>query len=377
MPEFEFGSRDEARGVREEFDEYLCPHDDARMKTVTIVSDAPDRVLDAVGQQAAISRDDHDGTGQLSLTDGERDRFDFSKDGLNVPKLRAIKGVMRDEGVEDWSAFVNPDLTVDEHVALAERAKRDERGDRLDAEDSATEKAARAARSAQSNQCDHARDHCKHGEPEACEFLQHECGMDDDEIDALLGFEDDRDPTEQTDLVTVGGGDFPEMDVEPEVAGALSRSWQGYRSAVGRLSRDLDDVRKAVINARQAFQAINAIRDRHGQDALHPDRLHEELAALAGMPEDIPEVRTLAHFADDGDVVEHDAQRSLSGEHADPQTRLAGGERGEVESEREKHVEENPGGLRVDEREETTSETETTQAKPDAFQVAEGGQETL
>jgi hypothetical protein len=142
VPDFEFGSLLEANSVRDEYDKWLCPHDDRRMKTVTLVSDAPNRLVDAVGQKAVMSRDDRGGAGQLDLTDTERKRFDFSRDGVNVPKLRSINAIMREEGVDDWTAFVYPELTVDEHRALAEQAKQDERGDRLDAEETATERAA-------------------------------------------------------------------------------------------------------------------------------------------------------------------------------------------------------------------------------------------
>lgn len=267
MPDFEFGSRDEARGVRDEYADHLCPDDDARKKTVTLVSDAPDRVLDDVAQRAAISRDDHGGSGQLSLSDAERDRFDFSRDGLNVPKLRAIKGVMRDEGVDDWTAFVDPDLTVDEHVALAERAKRDERGDRMDAEDSATEKAAQQARRAQSGQCDHAQNHCENGEPEACEYLQTECGFDENEVERLLQVDPDSAEAEGEEITG-------------KAADALDRSWSGYKAAVSELREVLEAASEAWSNAQQAGKSINAIRANHGQDPLHFDRLEAEQAAL-------------------------------------------------------------------------------------------------
>jgi len=77
-------------------------------------------------------------------------------------------------------------------------------------------------------------------------------------------------------------------------------------------------------------------------------------------------------------VIEHDDQRTLAGERANDQARLAGGDTGEhaAEIEDAATTEENPGGLRADRREDP-GETETEQAVPEEFQVAEGGQGTL
>ncbi|WP_435358458.1 hypothetical protein [Haloarchaeobius sp. DFWS5] len=378
MPDFEFGSLDDAREFRDAHDDYLCPHDDARKLTVTLVGDAPDRVLDQAAVVSAVSREDYRSVGQLSLTEAEKDRIDFSQSRANVPHAQAVKAIAADAGVDDWTAYYDGTLTTDEHRGVMQRAARDETGDRLDAEKSNDERLAELEQ-ALDGQCEHAAGHCENGEAEACEFLQDECGFTREQVGLFLDDTAD-DSGEQSELVTVGGGEYPEMEVSPQEAGALHRSWQGYKSGIGRLSRELDDVREAVTNARGAIAAINAIRERHGQDRLHPDRLHDLLDALDGLPADIPEVRTLEHFAADvdGEVIEHDEQRDLEGGRASDQTRFPGQDRSDVEPETEKQIDENPGGIMADERPDDGPDPESTEQQiPDEFQVAEGGQTTI
>jgi hypothetical protein len=77
------------------------------------------------------------------------------------------------------------------------------------------------------------------------------------------------------------------------------------------------------------------------------------------------------------DVMELDDQQTLGGDRANDQARLAGGETGTVETETETPTMQNEGGLMSDQRDSTGSSTETEQMTPDAFQVAEGGQDTF
>jgi len=378
----EYGSKDAADAARERHRDHLCSDDDRRLRTVAFASTLPEASLEAERLEAADSRDDGSdhGAGQVPLTDSERDGIDFSKDRANVAHARSVKGIAQKEGVEDWTAFYDPSLTVDEHRGVMADAAR-ESGSRS-AEESVEEKAGRAARAAQSSQCDHARGHCENGDPEACEFLTETCGYSEEEIGEFI----DDTPTgenEQQELVTVGGGEYPEMEVTPETAGALRRGWQGYKAGVHDLEAALSRSREAVINARQAWRAVNRIREANGQEPKHPDRLHTLLDALEGMPTSIPSVRTLDHFDQDDatdptEAMETDDQRTLSGDRSDNQARLAGGERGERgQGEVVDAVEENPGGLLSDKRAESGESGETEQQVPDAFAVAEGGQETL
>ncbi|NLV14410.1 hypothetical protein [Haloarcula argentinensis] len=295
----EYGSKDAADAARERHSEYLCTDDDRRLKTVAWAeTGTPEWVLEQERLEAADSRDDGgDEGGQVALSGSERNRIDFSDGRASVLHARSVKGIAQSEGVEDWVSYYDPTLTVDEHREVMEQASR-ESGKRS-ADETADEKAARAARSAQSNQCNHARGHCENGDSEACEFLQQTCGYSDDEVQQLLGggvMEPDADAVEQQDLVTIGGDEYPEMQVTPETAGALRDSWTGYKAGVSDLDDALTAAREAVIDARQAWRAINRIREANGQEQMHPDRLHTLLDALDVMPGSIPEVRTLDHF---------------------------------------------------------------------------------
>jgi hypothetical protein len=180
----EFASKASADQAREEFAEHLCPDDDRRKKTVRFRSDAPDHVVEGAERMAFDERGRRDArSGQAELTDVERDRIDFSKGNANVLWARSIKAIARDEGVDDWTAYVDPTLTVDEHRGIMADAATEGGGRRLDAEETAEQRAGRAARSAASSECDHAKGHCEHGDQEACEFLAERCGYDDEEID--------------------------------------------------------------------------------------------------------------------------------------------------------------------------------------------------
>ena len=106
--------------------------------------------------------------------------------------------------------------------------------------------------------------------------------------------------------------------------------------------------------------------------------LHAEAGDLPAPAE--PEAAT-----DTGDVIETGPvgpQQSLGDGRADDQARLAGGEFGDVETEIESTdpAPENPGGMMADERGDTTDAPageNTEQQVPDAFNVPEGGQDSL
>ncbi|QIO23728.1 hypothetical protein [Haloarcula sp. JP-L23] len=381
----EYGSKDAADAARDKHSEYLCSEDDKRLKTVAFAENGtPESVL----EDAHLMADDsHVNTGESSgsvpLTDAEKDEIDFSE--TDTWTARAAKGAFLDEGVSDWLTYWSEDLTTTgEAREAAKRAKQDEKDTRLDAGPTDEERAhqyGKRARQAQHRQCNHIEGECENGDPEACEFLTQHCGYSEEEVSQFIDESTGTDH-EQQDLVTVGGDEYPEMEVTPEVAGALRDSWTGYKGGLSGIERALSDAREAVINTRQAWRAINRIREANGQDAMHPDRLHTLLDALDGMPATIPEVRTLDHFAgsetDRSAVLETDDQRTLSGDRADDQARLAGGEQGErAQGEVVDQTEENPGGLLTDERADTTDPEDTEQQVPDAFRVAEGGQETL
>jgi hypothetical protein len=302
-----FGSKSAADAVRDRHEKHLCSDDDRRLKMVEFASTTPEAVIEEAEVEAADSRQDADPetAGQVPLTESERSDIDFTGEA-NVPHARSVKGIAASKGVSDWSAYYDASLTVDEHREVMERASKEGGGRRREDQTDATEKAGEAAKVVKSEECDHARGHCANGEPEACEFLTERCDYSQDRVEEILGMADtrdqDADDTDQTDLVTVGGGEYPEMEVTEQVAGALSRSWQGYKGGVNNLDDALDTIREAVRDARTASRAINAIREGHGQEAIHFNRLHDLLASLDDLPGGIPEVRTLDHFTADGEV---------------------------------------------------------------------------
>ncbi|MFU1780705.1 hypothetical protein ACM16X_04925 [Haloarcula japonica] len=398
MTTIQFGSKAAADSARNEYSDHLCSEDDRRLKRVKFASDTPDHVLDQARLEAEDSREeDTSGPGQVPLTDAERGRIDFSKGRANVPHARAVKGIAADEGVSDWTAYYDPTLTVDEHREVMERAAREGGGSRQDSRESTAERAARAAQKAKGGQCDHAREHCEHGDPDACEFLTTTCGLSDEEVQALLSDYDEAD----------GQDDQANQAIEGAAAGALKRAWGGYQGATADLAGLLDRFEREWKQAQQAAEAINSIRENHGQESIHFEKLEGAQAKLQDLRrtaavdchechadhdghghadhEAVEEARDRLDGLEDprDQVLDTDDQRTLTGERADDQARLAGGEqgeRGQGEVEQAAQVEENPGGLMADQRTDAkrgpTGEG-TEQQVPDEFQVAEGGQETL
>lgn len=257
----EFGTKSGADAARDEHAEYVCPvDDDRRLKTVSFVDDTPDRVRDQLEAGAATGRAERaEGSGQADLTDAEKNRIGPFTGSNNYLKAASVKALLRDNGVSDWEAWYDSELSVDEHrSSVLPQAKQAGGGDRIENEGPDHAAAARAEEAANS-ECDHARDHCEHGDPGACEFLRESCGLDDDEVSALLS-------------------DEPRSDEEPisgESAGALGRAWQGYKAGISRLDQELSHAAEAKDNAEQAAAAINAIRADHGQEPMEFERLEE------------------------------------------------------------------------------------------------------
>jgi hypothetical protein len=369
MTEIVFGDKETADEFRINYQEHICPDDDKRLKTVKFRSDTPQEVLDAAARIAADSRNDRDtgdGPGQPPLTDAEKARIDFSKDRANVLWASSIKGIAQSEGVDDWTAHVDPTLTVDEHWEIMEKAAREDRGSRNDQEVDLDEQLADANAVVESEQCDHAEGHCRHGDPDACEFLTEACGYEQGDIEQFL--EDD-----------------DQEDLTGKEAGAYHRALGGYRGAIGTLEELVDAVREQRRYAEQAWAAMAAIRKDSDQDVEEPRELHRLLEDLEQILDDHRESTTHETTTDDVDrdkVLEVDDQRDLEGARANDQARLAGGEqgdRGQGEVETRARHEYNEGGLKADLREDDEQPTgeETEQAIPDEFQTAEGGQRTL
>jgi len=225
-----------ADSYRDAYEQYLCQDDDRRLTTVAFSSDTPEHVLEDARRAADEIRGEiEDTAGQVPLTDQEREQFDFSSPRVNIPWVRSVKGIARDEGVDDWIAHADPTLTVDEHRQIMARAAREGGGRRMDSEDPAEVRAGEAVATARSEECDHAQGHCEHGDSEACEFLRDVCGFDDDEIEALMG------------------ADSAE-DLPGRIQGALGQLWKRYQIGIA--------------NAKEAAAAINEINEQHDQDLV-------------------------------------------------------------------------------------------------------------
>lgn len=245
MPKIEFGSKETANQFRADHEEWLCPvDDDKRQKTVAVVSDAPEHVVERAEVTAASGRSERSGDGgQVELTDSERDRIDFSEGRASVPHARSVKGLARSEGVDDWLAYYDTQLTVDEHRDVMAQAGQEGGGRRLDEDDSADDRLGEAE-AALGGQCDHARDHCEHGDPDACEFLQEACGFDEEAVEEILSDEE---------------GDPDAGDLPGHVYGALQMLWNAYRAGLGE--------------AKRAAAGINEIRQQYGQEPLEMEEL--------------------------------------------------------------------------------------------------------
>jgi len=244
----EFGSKAEADAIRESHGKWLCSEDDRRLKTVRFSSDIPDDKLRYLeGEAAESTADRKKGLGQVPLTDAERDHIDFSKGRASVPHARTVKSVAVDEGVDDWLSYYDPTLTTSEHAQVMRDAR--ESGGAVegaDVEETDAETRPRQHQQAKSSECDHAEDHCRHGDPDACEFLQERCGFGDDRVADIL---DDQE------------GDPAKGELPGPVYGALKGLWTQYRAGIGE--------------AKDAAAGINEIRTQFGQDAMAFDELGE------------------------------------------------------------------------------------------------------
>ncbi len=266
----EFGTKAGADAAREEFAEYVCPaDDDKRQKTVHFVSDTPDHVRDRIEAGATTGRaEGQEGSGQAELTEEEKNRAGPFTGSNNYRKAASVKALFRDNGVSDWLAWYDPTLSVDEHrSSVLPEAQQAGGGDRIENEGPDRDAAARNEK-AVNEECDHAKNHCKHGDPEACEYLQEACDVPETEVKTLLQF---------------GDGPVPYEELSGAEKGALDRSWNGYTVAVRRLATLLDEVAMELRHAEKAAAAIDAIEagiideDTGTFEALasHHETLHE------------------------------------------------------------------------------------------------------
>lgn len=419
----EFGSRPGANAVRDRFEEHICPvDDDRRQKTVYFQSDTPESVIEQAEAEAAEDRTAANARSNVDpLTDAERDKIK-SVDGFDqsttTANWRSAKGVFSREGISaefrdaigNLADYDDPIEGAEEYVDRYQRGGEGGHGRDVGEEDQRRRRQEeRAAQRVQKEGCNHAEGGCQNGDPEACEFLQEVCGFTEGEVAEIM-------PATPTDGGLKRG--TPDADeLTGQQAGAVNRAMGGYSGAISSIETALQTLREEWDHAQQAAKAVNSVRESVGYEPQHFDRLEELQAELLdfsrmmaadctechadhsdhqhdvtdGDREDVREAvvdgadetpvgtadGTDAPDADDPDVIEEDDQRDLSGERSNDQTRFADEDRSDTDPETATEPERNPGGLEADEREETTSETETKQARPDAFRVPEGGQRTL
>jgi hypothetical protein len=247
VPDVEFSGRDSADAAREEWEEWVCPlDDDKRKKTVSFVSDTPESVREMIEVKAMDSRGEQTTSHTADLSEREREKisdvggFDQSTTIFN---WRSAKGVFAREGLSDQfedsigalSDYDGPEEGAEEYIHNARQSDAHQgtssvSGGSMDdgaEETKQQQRAANAARKAMDQGCDHARKQCDHDAPGACEHLKTVCGYTDEEVATILDGQEQpvEDRTDQRELVTVGGEKYPKMDVTPEQAGALGRSW--------------------------------------------------------------------------------------------------------------------------------------------------------
>lgn len=275
----EFGSKGAADAAREEFAEHVCPiDDDRRLKTVAFVSDLPDDVREGIETGATVSfADERETYPQRSLTDGEKQTLRRRPGGWNwnehgLAAMR-VKGALLAEGVPsgDWLEFYETGEDYSAALARVEEQKATTAatgaanalsGDPADADEGMTAgERARATEQAGGDGCDHARGHCESGDAAACQFLTNHCGLEQSTI---------------SEHIVEAGGAVPFDDLPGEVKGALSRSWNGYKTAVRRLAELLAAVDEELTHAEQAASAIVSIED------VVADSDTSEFRALAG-----------------------------------------------------------------------------------------------
>ena len=284
----EFESKEEADRIRDRYDKYICSDDDARLTTVTLVDDAPSGLRDGIPVdyplveftsweastlRTAAHRSEHDDVAEkintLDLTEGETVTVEFTPleldhavdalVGLMEATPPSMESIMGDN--DETLRHINGALDALDAAGVDGIPPRSERvlpgDDRNHSRESVHDRA-----------CRHARGHCKHGDPDACEFLQEECDLDESEVATLFEEPDDRDDS---------------GDLDGPALGALKRSWQGYKGAISALDELLDDVRDEWEEAQQAARAINSVRDGHGQEPLHFEELEERQGRLTDL----------------------------------------------------------------------------------------------
>ncbi|MBZ6496009.1 hypothetical protein [Natrinema longum] len=313
--EIRFGTIDVANSFRDDHPDHLAPVDDRRTKTVTIVSEAPDYVVDEAVRLAESGKAEKaQQFGQEELTANERQQLEDRgswEAHRHLFHAQSAKAILQGHGIDDWLSFYDPDLTTDEHRSHADEWKQQEVGDRLDADEERRQaQVAKQAEKVHGEMCSSAEDACSDGKEDACEALLEECGYDRDDIEDLIGTVDDLDEDPEAVFSAPDPDDIDDPDLEtesqsfeawarssmpdppeepsdeelaqlaptpePDDVGrdrlpgpaltALKKAWSGYKLA-------RTETREAQDEAEHYAGVINGIRAVHGQDPLEFDDL--------------------------------------------------------------------------------------------------------
>ena len=260
MAQVEFGQRDVANSVRERLSGFLADGDSRRSKTVELKDAVPDDLVQRVQEEAADSRQaEADKGGQVSLSDRERKQIDFSREGVNVPFARSVKGIADNEGVTDWLQFADFELSVDENRRVLKDASNEERGRSGLGKSDEKRNIAKAADNKQKRrqQAEGAKQPAFEGDANAAGFLRDEQRFEDDLFD--INLRSDAGPT---------GRDYERLEKAHE-----NRSDRAKR---------IDERRSAEVTRDPLKWAQNKAKyDYPGIDTVEPAELHAERSRKA------------------------------------------------------------------------------------------------
>ena len=260
MPEIEFGQRQVANSVRERLDGFRADSDDRRSTTVELKDAVPEEMVQRVREEAADSRQaEADKGGQIELSDRERKQIDFSREGVNVPFARSVKGIADNEGVEDWLQFADFELTVDENRRVLSDASNEERGrsDLGKSQEKRNIKRTAKNKRRRKEQAEQAKQPAFEGDSEAAGFLREEQRFSDGLFD--INLRSDSGPTGR--------------DVERLQEAHNNRS---------EVAQRVDERRSAKVTRDPLKWAQNKAKyDFPGVDTVEPAELHSERSRRA------------------------------------------------------------------------------------------------
>lgn len=364
----QFGTLDAANQWRDDNDQHLHEADKRTTKTVSILPDAPESVIEDASTEATISTSQHKTYGQAKLSDRERDQLE-DRDGWTWGQhgfqAMSAKALLQEEGGTPWIDYYDHTLEVDEHLSVVESAEdmavmegtRGPGEGRDDSEKSEAEIAEDLDR-ATGEACNHAEEGCRDGHNEACEVLLEDCGWTEEEIEQVIAAARDlgEEPTEVYDPTVERdtGQSFEEWaaemapdrpeEPEPDFEGpplqeptdeelrelapvrpgemtgptmrALKKAWTGYKLA-------RTEAREAHAEAEDYAQVINGIRVVNGQELLEFEEI-EEWGGGQIVPEDPTEEfpvgdgseeKSMAEAVEDGHAGGGFVQRTFAGSY--------------------------------------------------------------